>query len=208
MFLFLILLPSLIFQYIHFFFSTIFVSFFLPYFFFLALFYFNQLFLFFSSFFLSFFLSFFFRLFSFFLFLTISSFIFLRVFLSFLFFSFRFVSFLSFFVSLFFFRYAFSFFPSFKSSYTVFVPQWSWRPGFNPRSSHTKDFFKKWYLIPPCLTLRIIRYVSRVKRSNPEKGVAPSSTPWCSSYWKGNLWLALDYSFQHFTISTMSFFLG
>ena len=29
-----------------------------------------------------------------------------------------------------------------------------------PRLSHTKDL-KKWYLIPPCLTLTIVRYVSR-----------------------------------------------
>ena len=36
---------------------------------------------------------------------------------------------------------------------------------------------EKWYLIPPCLTLSIIRYVSRVKWSNPRKGVAPSLTP-------------------------------
>ena len=35
---------------------------------------------------------------------------------------------------------------------------------------------KKWYLILPCLTLSIIRYVSRVKWSNPGKGVAPSPT--------------------------------
>ena len=28
----------------------------------------------------------------------------------------------------------------------------------------------KWYLIPPCLTLSSIRYVSRVKWSNPGKG--------------------------------------
>ena len=34
--------------------------------------------------------------------------------------------------------------------------QWSRSPGFNPRSSHTKDS-KKWYLMPPCLTLSIIR---------------------------------------------------
>ena len=40
----------------------------------------------------------------------------------------------------------------------------------------------KWYLIPPCLTLSNIRYISRVKWSNPEKGVAPSSTSWCRSY--------------------------
>ena len=51
--------------------------------------------------------------------------------------------------------------------------------GFNPRSSHTKDS-KKWYLMPPCLTLSIIRYGSRVKWSNPGKEVAPSPTPWCS----------------------------
>ena len=53
---------------------------------------------------------------------------------------------------------------------------------------------KKWYLIPPCLTLSIIRYVSRVKWSNPRKGVAPSPTPWCSSYSKGSFRVALDYS--------------
>ena len=39
---------------------------------------------------------------------------------------------------------------------------------------------KKWYLMPPCLTLSIIRYGSRVKWSNPGKGVAASPTPWCS----------------------------
>ena len=32
---------------------------------------------------------------------------------------------------------------------------------------------KKWYLIPPCLTLSNIKYVSRVKWSNPRKGVVP-----------------------------------
>ena len=31
--------------------------------------------------------------------------------------------------------------------------------------------------MPPCLTLSIIRYESRIKLSNPEKGVAPSPTP-------------------------------
>ena len=36
---------------------------------------------------------------------------------------------------------------------------------------------KKWYLTPPC----IIRYGSRVKWGNPEKGVVPASTPWCGS---------------------------
>ena len=55
---------------------------------------------------------------------------------------------------------------------------------------------QKWYLIPPCLTLSIIRYVSRVKWSNPRKGVAPSPTPRCRKerYWKGSLRIALDNS--------------
>ena len=52
---------------------------------------------------------------------------------------------------------------------------------------------KKWYLMPPCLTLSIIRYVSRVKWSIPEKGVAPSPTLRCCSNWKANIWVALDY---------------
>ena len=52
---------------------------------------------------------------------------------------------------------------------------------------------KKWYLMPPCLTLSIIRYVSRGKWSNPGKRVAPSHTPQCSSYWKGCLQVAIDY---------------
>ena len=55
---------------------------------------------------------------------------------------------------------------------------------------------KKWYLIPPCLTLSNIRYVSRVKWSNPGKGVAPSPTPRCSRYWKGSLLVALGYGHQ------------
>ena len=55
-------------------------------------------------------------------------------------------------------------------------------------------------MIPPCLTLSKIRYVSRVKWSNPEKGVAPSSTPQCSSYWKGSLLVALDFGHQLYLI--------
>ena len=46
------------------------------------------------------------------------------------------------------------------------------------------------------LTLSNIRYISRVKWSNPGKGVAPSPTPRCSSYWKGSLLVALDYDHQ------------
>ena len=60
---------------------------------------------------------------------------------------------------------------------------------------------KKWYLMPPCLTLSIIRYGSRVKWSNPGKGVAPFPTPWCSSYRKGSLRVTLDYGRQlYFTL--------
>ena len=63
---------------------------------------------------------------------------------------------------------------------------------------------KKWYLMPPCLTLSIMRYISRVKWSTPGKGVAPSLTPRCSSYWKGSLWIALDYSCQPYLLTLLS----
>ena len=51
---------------------------------------------------------------------------------------------------------------------------------------------KKWYLMPPCLTLSIIRYGSRVKWSNLGKGVAPFPTPQYSSYRKGSLQATFD----------------
>ena len=44
------------------------------------------------------------------------------------------------------------------------------------------DLGSNCYLLPPCLTLNNLRYVSRVKLSNPGKGVASSPTPRCSSY--------------------------
>ena len=49
-----------------------------------------------------------------------------------------------------------------------------------------------WYVMPPCLTLSIKKYRSRVKWSNPWKGVAPSPIPWCSSYRKGSLRVTID----------------
>ena len=55
---------------------------------------------------------------------------------------------------------------------------------------------KKWYLMPPCWTPRIISYGSKIKWSNPEKGLVPSLTPWCSSYRKGSIQLSLDYGRQ------------
>ena len=33
----------------------------------------------------------------------------------------------------------------------------------------------------------------KAKWSNPGKEVAPFPTPWCSSYWKGSFWVALNY---------------
>ena len=51
-------------------------------------------------------------------------------------------------------------------------------------------------MIPPCLTLSNIRCVSRVKWSNPQKGVVPSPTSRRSSYWKGSLLVTLDYGRQ------------
>ena len=54
--------------------------------------------------------------------------------------------------------------------------------------------------MPPCLTLNIIRYGSRVKWVNPWKGVAPSPTPWCSSYRKGSLRVALDFGRQLYNL--------
>ena len=54
------------------------------------------------------------------------------------------------------------------------------RSGFNPRSK----------------TQKIMWYRSRVKWSKLGKGVAPSPTPWCSSYWKGSLQVTLGYGHQ------------
>ena len=56
-------------------------------------------------------------------------------------------------------------------------------------------------MIPLCLTHGNIRYIWRVKWSNPGKGVAPSPTPRCRSYWKGSLLVALDYSRQLYVVT-------
>ena len=55
---------------------------------------------------------------------------------------------------------------------------------------------QKWYLIPPFLTLLTIKHVSRVKWNNPDKEVALSPIPWCSSCCKGSILVALDYGCQ------------
>ena len=69
-----------------------------------------------------------------------------------------------------------------------------WRSGINPWSSHTKDF--KMVLYTSLLNTLQYKVVSRVRWSNPGKGVALSPTPRCSSYWKGSLLVALNYGRQ------------
>ena len=51
-------------------------------------------------------------------------------------------------------------------------------------------------------------YRSRVKWSNSGNGVAPSPTPWCSSYWKGSLWVTLDYVHQLYLLKWFEVFLS
>ena len=55
---------------------------------------------------------------------------------------------------------------------------------------------QKWYLMPLCLALSIIRCGLRVKRSNPGNGVEPSPTIPCCSYWKGSPRVDLGYDRQ------------
>ena len=64
----------------------------------------------------------------------------------------------------------------------------------NRIQSHVGSYqrLKKWYLLPLCFALSIMRYVSRVKLSNPGKGVALSPTPRYSSYRKETLRVTLD----------------
>ena len=60
---------------------------------------------------------------------------------------------------------------------------------------------KKWYFMLPCLTLSTIRYVSIVKWSNPGNGVVPSTTPRCSSFWKGSPRVTLDSGCQLYLLT-------
>ena len=66
---------------------------------------------------------------------------------------------------------------------------------------------QKWYLMPPSLTLSIIRYGSRVKWRNPGKWVASFLTPWCSNYRKGSFWVTLDYGRQLYLYRLSSFYI-
>ena len=55
------------------------------------------------------------------------------------------------------------------------------------------------------LIISNIRYISRVKWSNLRKGVAPSLTPRCCSYWKGSPLVTLDYGHQLYFTLFLSF---
>ena len=70
--------------------------------------------------------------------------------------------------------------------------------------SHVELFrtLKKWHLMPPCLKLGIIMYWSRVKWSDPRKGLPPLLTPRCNSYLKGSLRFTLDYGCQFYLYMT------
>ena len=48
----------------------------------------------------------------------------------------------------------------------ISVRQWPGIPRFNPRLGHTKDS-KKWYLIPLCVTLSIIRVSGAIQGKKP-----------------------------------------
>ena len=66
-------------------------------------------------------------------------------------------------------------------------------PGWVIPKSLKKKKKKKKYLIPLCLTLGIVKVWIKGIWGKPGKGLVPSPTPWCSSYWKGSLQVTLDY---------------
>ena len=61
----------------------------------------------------------------------------------------------------------------------------------------------KWYLIILCLNTQQYKVHIEGKWSNPGKGVAPSPTLWCCSYWKESLWVAFDYGHQLYLTWTL-----
>ena len=59
---------------------------------------------------------------------------------------------------------------------------------------------QKMVLDASLLNTQIIRHGSRVKWSNPGKGVEPSPTPWCGSNQKERRGVTLDYGHQLYLI--------
>ena len=72
--------------------------------------------------------------------------------------------------------------------------QWPGRPGFNPRSSHTKD--SKMVLDAALHNTQHYKVRIKGKVEQSREGVAPPPTPWCSSYRKGSLRVTLDFGRQ------------
>ena len=60
---------------------------------------------------------------------------------------------------------------------------------------------KKMVLDASLLNTQHYKAQSRVKWRNPGKGVAPSPTPWCSSYQKESLWVTYDYGRQLYSLT-------
>ena len=60
---------------------------------------------------------------------------------------------------------------------------------------------KKWYLMPPCLTKDYKAWI-KDKWSNPGKGVVPSPTPQCISYWKRSLWVTPNHGQPTYLLKT------
>ena len=91
-------------------------------------------------------------------------------------------------------------------SLQLFTGPLAWEIGVQSQPESYQRY-KKWYLMPPCLTLSNIRFISRVKWSNPRKGVTPFSTPQCNSYYKGSFRVAFDYSRQLYLLYNYSEFI-
>ena len=69
--------------------------------------------------------------------------------------------------------------------------QWSRRPGFNPWSNHPKT--QKRVLDASFLYTQHYKVRIKCKWNNSRERIAPSPTLQCGTYWKGSLWVTLDY---------------
>ena len=81
------------------------------------------------------------------------------------------------------------------------VCPWSRRTGLKLWSSHTKDS-KKWFLMPPCLILIIIRCESKLKWRNPRKSNVRLGVV---TYEKGVFWSPLTTVANNFVWKQQTF---